>query len=582
MDSYMTAIFDTSFCVKTANVNFFDTFGAKIRGSFIEYVCEADRERVQNAFANIKNMGDYCGVAHFYDKNHTESFMLMHLKSKRNIEEELIDARFISIPKFDEQYTEIIERDNILRRHITNMELICFEYCVQTKRFVVSCNVLEQRDIMFSGQFEDWKKYIHDTERVKGAALDTFEALCKDIENVRERFSYHLTSSVFTNGESIEEDIINGSSVEIAYGNTYVVGTVTRVVNGITLGVENSYVRALKDPMTGVMNKASIIRTIKARIENMKKGESIVVAILDLDNFKYINDTYGHMYGDKTIIKFSEIISHTIDGRGVVGRFGGDEFMIMLEGIKNEQDLRSILRSIRSNVKMEFMEVDENIQLTTSIGTASYPEDADSYDDLFKKADYCLYLAKQRGKNRYVMFEGMMRSAAYLEDVSELKKQTLSLDKFGFMSNVIDILLRRENVQMSELLDAIGERFELDRISVYAGSDIELIHNWGKATPNRNFNCIYEDNYLDRFTEGKKLVINYMSNIKTAYPGVYEVMCKSGTEAAVQCLMGDKHHVDGFVSFEKTQNSTQWSDDEVYNMVIIAYLIEATLFNTNK
>ena len=89
---------------------------------------------------------------------------------------------------------------------------------------------------------------------------------------------------------------------------------------------------------------------------------------------------------------------------GVVGRIGGDEFVIIFNGINDEHELRGMLRAIRTQIKWEFVDDFEDLMITCSIGAAYSPNNGHEYEELFKKADYCLYVAKEKGRDRYVFF----------------------------------------------------------------------------------------------------------------------------------------------------------------------------------
>lgn len=110
-------------------------------------------------------------------------------------------------------------------------------------------------------------------------------------------------------------------------------------------------------------------------LEGTEERKSYYLTIIDVDDFKTINDTYGHMFGDEVLSRVSEIIRSDLNARGVAGRFGGDEFMILFENVKSEQELRLILKTITKNIQWAF-------------------------------ADKALYIAKAKGKNRYIIYDG--------------------------------------------------------------------------------------------------------------------------------------------------------------------------------
>lgn len=150
------------------------------------------------------------------------------------------------------------------------------------------------------------------------------------------------------------------------------------------------------DALTGVIQKEHITRMAEDRIDR-QRAERSALAILDVDYFKHVNDNYGHQYGDQLLRQVAGILVTEVKDGGAVGRIGGDEFMILFYHVENETALRAYLRSIKSVISAVLPGT------TVSIGSAVYPEAAGNYSDLFLVADYCLYLAKEKGRNRYII-----------------------------------------------------------------------------------------------------------------------------------------------------------------------------------
>lgn len=150
------------------------------------------------------------------------------------------------------------------------------------------------------------------------------------------------------------------------------------------------------DALTGAVSREHITRMAQDRVDRMK-AEGTAVAILDVDYFKHINDNFGHQQGDEILRKVAAVMQEEIKSAGIVGRIGGDEFMLLFYHVTGETELRAYLRSIKSVIAAALD------QITVSIGAAVYPNDAPNYSDLFMVADYCLYLAKEKGRNRYII-----------------------------------------------------------------------------------------------------------------------------------------------------------------------------------
>ncbi len=160
--------------------------------------------------------------------------------------------------------------------------------------------------------------------------------------------------------------------------------------------------RAERDLLVNAYNKV----TTKSKIEEaLEEGEKGAFFILDIDNFKNINDSKGHPYGDKVLVYLFKRIMHTFRERDIVGRIGGDEFVIFL---KNPPDIKIVenkAASLCSDVNIPFTdELGESAIISISIGVALCPEHGEDFDTLYSKADIALYESKNKGKNTFTIY----------------------------------------------------------------------------------------------------------------------------------------------------------------------------------
>ena len=155
---------------------------------------------------------------------------------------------------------------------------------------------------------------------------------------------------------------------------------------------------SLTDPLTGILNRRAILEELSQRMNHhLYDFEHLSILMLDIDFFKKINDNYGHIVGDKVLIKVSEIISQLIRGFDTVGRYGGEEFLVILPNTNSENAYKAAER-IRK--KIEETEFDDIEHLTVSIGFTSYADE--SIESLINKTDQNLYEAKRTGRNKVV------------------------------------------------------------------------------------------------------------------------------------------------------------------------------------
>ncbi len=146
------------------------------------------------------------------------------------------------------------------------------------------------------------------------------------------------------------------------------------------------------DDLTKIYNKKTILNAIKDNIDN-KNVKTFSLLIFDIDKFKSINDTLGHIVGDKCIVELANIAKESLRDKDMLGRYGGDEFFALIHGA-DLQTAAQVAERLRKNV-----EKTEDPHYTISIGIANYPEDAITDKDLIQYADNGLYVAKRKGRN---------------------------------------------------------------------------------------------------------------------------------------------------------------------------------------
>ena len=159
--------------------------------------------------------------------------------------------------------------------------------------------------------------------------------------------------------------------------------------------LENLEGEVSRDYLTGVMNRKGIQEYTEKELEQKKPDRLTAMVLIDLDNFKQINDKYGHPFGDQVLVHTGEILSGLFASGGTVGRIGGDEFMAVLS-VKNREELRKKIEELKGrSVNLEYR--GERVQTEFCAGTA-VAETGDDYQTLYQKADQALYQAKETGR----------------------------------------------------------------------------------------------------------------------------------------------------------------------------------------
>jgi diguanylate cyclase (GGDEF)-like protein len=157
------------------------------------------------------------------------------------------------------------------------------------------------------------------------------------------------------------------------------------------------------DNLTGVANRNKFHQKFDESLKlAQREGLRLALLLLDLDHFKEINDTYGHVAGDDLLRNFANCCSRACRQTDMVARLGGDEFAILLVNPKDRNAVEMVARKLLEDLGKPMVIQEHPIQIGASIGIAMYPEDGQDVDTLTKKADASLYEAKGSGRNRHI------------------------------------------------------------------------------------------------------------------------------------------------------------------------------------
>lgn len=162
--------------------------------------------------------------------------------------------------------------------------------------------------------------------------------------------------------------------------------------------------KAQRDSLTNLYNKGTTQQLIEDYIHHEGESGSHAFFIIDIDDFKSINDNLGHLFGDSALSTISSKISNVFREDDVVGRIGGDEFIVLLKNIRSEELIRKKGDDLVQAFKESFTGKDNNYKVSGSIGISIYPSHGRNFEELYANADKALYISKKEGKDRYSIF----------------------------------------------------------------------------------------------------------------------------------------------------------------------------------
>lgn len=224
------------------------------------------------------------------------------------------------------------------------------------------------------------------------------------------------------------------------------------------------------DALTGVLNKSVAREVIEEVLKNESLGEHAFL-LIDIDDFKNINDTFGHLFGDSVLVNVAEKISALFRSSDVVGRIGGDEFIVFMKNAGQKQ-AREKAQSICEAVRQKYNGMEEQVEITCSVGVSLYQMGKGDYNTLFSQADIAMYKAKKAGKNQCYIVESLELKWKSRQERSVVPRNSQykagKEQDFDFLTKAFLLLSHAKDVNnsLNLLIERIGREYGLGAVAV--------------------------------------------------------------------------------------------------------------------
>lgn len=235
---------------------------------------------------------------------------------------------------------------------------------------------------------------------------------------------------------------------------------------------------AFKDGLTGLSNRRAFQDILEAALAEARRNKSLcALLLLDIDRFKYVNDTLGHAVGDELIVAFARRVVEAVGDAGYVCRLGGDEFAVILPALVNIHAAEAVAAQIHKALELPIAVSADTIAITTSIGLAFGFEETRDQNELFRFADMALYAAKSAGRARSTIYDcSMARNAERRFELEALINEGLRNDEFTtYFQAKVDLATERING-----VEALCRWFRPDGSTISPGEFIPLAEETGQ------------------------------------------------------------------------------------------------------
>jgi diguanylate cyclase (GGDEF)-like protein len=551
------AMFDQQFYSIYANETLSKYFGINCRKRLYEIADVSEQEVVHQTFLKAFQTGEK---------------QTCYAKLQRADQEYRlcrITIRYTNNEKYDVQ---IIDVENACAACFYNL------YEIEKLRYLAE----KQNFIIFEYYYDTHKTeiyYYDENSKVNQATDDTYKRLRRYITRDALKVTEQLTPFKFRKEYKVAgiKYIVNGNVILENSKKSEIIGMIVESdkFTAPKMGASN-----IHDPATGLYNKPHSLMLARKAIE-LKKYAQVSIVMLDIDNFKEVNDTYGHLFGDEVLKKFALILREAAMNRGFAGRFGGDEFFMCLYNIGTEKDLRSLLQDIYYKFLMAF-DV-KNLNLTCSMGIAEYPRNSVNYDILLKKADRALYIAKYKGKKRYIIYKEELHGEIEEDDTlgNVVKKEITTRDQLHaeLKECFVDLMQVTGNIiVVTQIVNQVIELYKITGISVYDGKYYRKLYEFGTYTSAMK-NVYYLDNVKVRsmFSDDGLLAVKIDAARGIYIEELHGELKKHHIDNSLQCIIGDRDNIKALITFDCEKEQYSWSEEEKSMVMIFCNMLAVAL-----
>lgn len=584
MDSFINVdavnsdvVLDEDMSIITADECFEQISGNDAYLVYTRYIHPDDVDRFNKAIENYRGNNQYTVVRMLFQDGKYH-LMLTRIEDGGISEEkgQLYNIKILDAAAVIALIDTLNEEAERYASYLGMTDNILFSYDIEKDDFRIFM-VTDGKQTMsfYNGSLGDWKESRIKSDALEHNAAQELETFCNALYNGEKFFKREMTVNLLNKIGRIDKCAIKGKTILSEDGTNLVIGVITIDESADARGAEAyAGISDMKDPGTDLLNKRAITDYVRNLIDS-KPDKNVTIAIIDVDDFKTINDTYGHMFGDEVLYKVADILRDAVGRKGLCGRIGGDEMFIVMEGLKDDEGIRNVLRTVRNNVSWLYHDDSRNInKITCSIGSATYPYDAGDYDELFKIADKMLYLAKEKGKNRYIIYhEDIHREYVYgmgrIVDLTE--KVFYRYHKMGVVNTIIREYREATDKRRQELLEMIVVAFDLDTIILYDQKlETKYILYGEQRMSEDNGSYLKEDNYIPGFREDGLFAIDNINFFEVKAPALYKVYSKYGITQAVQYIIGGNiKKNNNIISFARFKQNKKWAEMDMNFLAVI-------------
>lgn len=348
---------------------------------------------------------------------------------------------------------------------------------------------------------------------------------------------------------------------------------------------------AQRDALTGLYNKGTIKILAEQCLAHKSTSVPHCLLILDIDNFKRVNDTYGHLCGDALLSDVAEVLKAQFRASDLIGRIGGDEFLVFLPEISGEEAARRKAEELLEHLTAVRPAPDAQ-PVSCSVGVVLSPPTRSDYITMYRCADQALYHQKNSGKNGVAVFSQQVVcgergcdashsavGAAIVSDEMNAADEKLAQYTFRMLYQAQDI-----PAAVNHLLEIIGRAYDVSRVYIfensaddaYCSNTFEWCASGVVPQQSKLQRVSYKElgDYSAQFNEDG---VFYCSNIQTLPEPVRTILLEQSVCSILQCAVLDMGKFRGYVGFDECRANRHWSKEQIATLTLISSVLSVFL-----
>ncbi len=347
------------------------------------------------------------------------------------------------------------------------------------------------------------------------------------------------------------------------------------------------------DLLTSCYNKITA-ETIIADSILENSDSSHAMFIVDIDNFKAINDNLGHHFGDLVLSEIASNLRTYFRNADIIGRIGGDEFIVFLKNVSDRSIIENKAEKISSAFQNTYSGENKNYKISGSIGIALYPKHGTNYEELYKSADKALYQSKLKGKDCYTFYskkflDGTMKNITTLENASRIANSYFDAE---LVSTVFNLMYETQEISSSinAVMQFIGKRSGADRCYIFesfdSGKTYSNTYEWCEKDVNPeidNLQGLTAEILVDFFKNADEKGIFYSNDLRLLKAdGAYDLMNDQGIKSFLHVQIREKGIVKLFLGLDDCKRTRVWSEKEINSILYAAKMISIFLLSGKR